>query len=212
MATEAAPLTHCPNCGAKLARPELSLCAYCASPLRMGAAAPATDDETTRALNKLKSHADFPGAIALTPIEPEIESRASRLESIGTVLLIAAGLLGIAQWVWGGPVSITKPLLVSAVAVALCGFALFATAKRTRATAKARALLRRASRVTDRRSEMREGGRLGTCIYYFMLRFDDGSEGEFSFVGRGTLYEPPAIGATGVAYTHGAKLIDFRRL
>jgi hypothetical protein len=148
----------------------------------------------------------------LTPIEPEIEQRASRWESLGSGLLIVAGLLLVAHWFWAQVMSFRSPLLQGAGAAAICAVVFLAMARRTRATAKARPLLRRASRVTDRRSEMREGGRLGTCIYYFMLRFDDGSEGEFSFVGRGTLYEPPAIGATGVAYTHGAKLIDFRRL
>jgi predicted amidophosphoribosyltransferase len=50
MATDAAVLTNCPNCGAKLKRPDLSLCAYCAMPLAMGGRAAVADDETTQRL------------------------------------------------------------------------------------------------------------------------------------------------------------------
>ena len=46
----------------------------------------------------------------------------------------------------------------------------------------------------------------------FMLRFDDGSEGEFRRPGLGTAYEPMANGTSGIAYTRGPDLVDFRRL
>ena len=36
MTTGTAQLTHCPTCGVKLHRTDLSLCAYCASPLKLG--------------------------------------------------------------------------------------------------------------------------------------------------------------------------------
>jgi hypothetical protein len=53
MATETAPLTNCPNCGAKLARPDLSLCAYCATPLQLGGKLEDKGDETTQRLKRL---------------------------------------------------------------------------------------------------------------------------------------------------------------
>jgi hypothetical protein len=79
-----------------------------------------------------------------------------------------------------------------------------------RRAAEARPLLRRPAMVVVRRSET--DAESGGTNYWFTLRFDDGAEGEFTWPGQGTSYEPLANGYTGVAYTRGAKLVDFRRL
>jgi hypothetical protein len=71
-------------------------------------------------------------------------------------------------------------------------------------------MLRRPAMVGIRRSET--DAVKGGTTYYFTLRFDDGSEGEFLWPGQGTAYDPLSNGYTGVAYTRGPKLVDFRRL
>lgn len=63
-----------------------------------------------------------------------------------------------------------------------------------------------------RRSETRERRGPGATVYYFTLHFDDGSEGEFQWPGQGTLYEPMPNGTTGIAYTRGDRLIEFKKL
>jgi len=78
-----------------------------------------------------------------------------------------------------------------------------------RKSSDARPLMKRPALVVLRRSEM---GVQGDSNYYFTLRFDDGSEGEFHRPGLGTMYEPMANGYSGIAYTRGADLVDFRRL
>ena len=78
MAAEAPALSTCPNCGAKLKRADLSLCAYCAMPLAMGGRASVADDETTQRLKRMREHANFPAALALVPPDPEVEHAVAR--------------------------------------------------------------------------------------------------------------------------------------
>ena len=135
MTSTTATLTHCPTCGVKLERPELSMCAYCASPLRVGPVE-VPNDETQKRLAKVRSHADFAAAQSWLPIDP----------------------------------------------------------------------------LLDRRSETSVRGGVGSTTYVFKIRFEDGSEGEFTHVGRGSMYDPPANGAAGVAYTRGPRMLEFRRI
>jgi hypothetical protein len=72
-------------------------------------------------------------------------------------------------------------------------------------------MLKRPARVLDRRSRTELSDRVGATLYFFDLRFADGSRGEFHMQGRGTMYEPPTVGASGIAYTRGDSLIEFRR-
>lgn len=212
MATETAPLTHCPTCGVKLHRTDLSLCAYCASPLRLGASAQVTDDETARLLAKLTQHANYEGALRWTPIESATEVRIARWRGFGALAIVLA-LLAIVISALRADASFWRrtPTLIAAV-LAVLGVLLLAAGALTHRAALAKPMLRRAARVLDRRSRTELVDRVGSTNYYFQLRFADGSEGEFHFVGRGTMYEPPTVGATGVAYTRGAEMIEFRRL
>jgi hypothetical protein len=211
MAQDTATLTHCPTCGVKLQRTDLSLCAYCASPLKMGASTAPPDDETARLLAKVAQHPGFAAALRWTPLEPQVELRAARVRSAGSVLLLIGGIgmvVRIARSQALGYAPVWSALAAGAVAI---GFLLIAISARARKRARARPLLRRPARVLDRRSETALEQRTGSTIYFFQLRFLDGSEGVFRFPGRGTLYEPPTVGATGLAYTHGAELVEFKR-
>src|SRR5687767_1942547 len=93
MATQTAPLTHCPTCGVKLERPELSLCAYCASPLRVGPIE-VPNDETQKRLAKVRAHADFAAALSWLPVDPLFENKAARSWSRGWALIL--GGIGVA--------------------------------------------------------------------------------------------------------------------
>jgi hypothetical protein len=209
MTTTTAPKTHCPNCGAKLHRPDLSLCAYCAMPLDIASGPPVVDDETIQRLKRMREHAHFPAAMAFTPRDPRVEKKASRLLAWGSVALVLgliAGLWTLYSVLGGRPSvvcgSIAAVLLaISAVLLILPGW--------MRRASDARPLLRRPAFVVVRRSEMSQDGETS---YWFTLRFDDGSEGEFRRPGLGTMYEPMANGYAGIAYTRGAELIDFRKL
>ena len=210
MATQTAPLTHCPTCGVKLERPELSLCAYCASPLRVGPVE-VPNDETQKRLAKVKAHADFAAAQSWLPIDPLLESLARRRSKWGwTWMALGVVALAIQFFTLKGD----GPAWLGRVGVVLVfmGLAMFIQAMRTRSLHRRTPMLKRAAYVLDRRSQTNEKGGIGSTTYIFKIRFEDGSEGEFSHVGRGSMYEPPANGAAGVAYTRGARMLEFRRI
>src|SRR5688572_10298753 len=97
MTSQTATLTHCPTCGVKLERPELSLCAYCASPLRVGPVE-VPNDETQKRLAKVRAHADFAAAQAWLPLDPLFERKAARQALWGSILVGAALAVSGITW------------------------------------------------------------------------------------------------------------------
>src|SRR5688572_673288 len=93
---ETAKRTHCPACGAKITRAELSLCSYCGSPLGLiGEQPKAKDEATSQRLAKMRQHADFEPAMARAP-----EDRSFRVGLIRGVVLEALGLILLAYGLW----------------------------------------------------------------------------------------------------------------
>lgn len=210
MTTQAPVRTHCPTCGAKLHRTDLSLCAYCATPLAIADAPGKIDDETILRLKRLREHAAFPTAMAFTPLDREAEVQRGRLLTIGTLILLVAVAPALAlSWtiVRGG---MWIPWAAATVILVIVGISVLVSRASVRARAETKPMLRRPALVVVRRSET--GIEDEGTHYYFTLRFDDGSEGEFVWPGQGTAYDPLSNGYTGIAYTRGPKLVDFRRL
>ena len=211
MTTGTAQLTHCPTCGVKLHRTDLSLCAYCASPLRLGNAAAPPDDETQRLFHKIEAHPNYAPSMQWTPPDPAVEARVTALRSFATtsivlsLLVVAGGSLFRGVEVW------TSPAAIAAVVLIGIGLALSMVATAVRTHARRKPVLRRPARVLDRRSRTDSTDRVGATRYFFQLRFADGSEGEFGMSGRGTMQEPPTVGAAGIAYSRGAELLEFKR-
>jgi hypothetical protein len=213
MATETLAKTHCPTCGAKLHRQDLSLCAYCGSPLILGAERAGVDDETVKRLARMRESPNFAAALEFSPRDPDVIDAAARVRAMGSVNVLAAiAFAAYALWRHGGSAWSSIPMIIAYVAALDTLVLVFAVPALLSARASSRPLLRRPALVVMRRSEMIDKGKHGTTIYYFTLRFDDGSEGEFRWKGQGTLNEPLANGATGVAYTHGERMIDFRKV
>jgi hypothetical protein len=191
----------------------LSLCAYCATPLSIGSAQQ-VDAATIARLQRMREHKSFAAAMAFVPPDQTVERRAGHLLTRGTVA-VAAGLalvlVGVAlreggAFLGGGAF---LPLVVPGAALVIGGLAALLRPAALRAAHRAAPILRRPALVAERRSTTAVEG---SVDYYFTLRFDDGSEGEFHWPGQGTMYEPLSNGYTGIAYTRGDRLIDFRRL
>jgi hypothetical protein len=209
--TDSALRTHCPNCGAKLKRPDLSLCAYCATPLQLGGKDLSARDETVLRLKRLRDKPEFVLLAQWTPVDPIVLARVRRLRTLSAIafaLGLATGLVGWARQGAGGELYWN----LATGAAFLAALALLARSTVVRKLAAARPLLRRPAIVVERRSETAISASATSTIYFFTLRFDDGSEGEFRWPGQGTLYEPLTNGMTGVAYTRGEALIEFKRL
>lgn len=202
--------THCPTCGAKLHRTDLSLCAYCATPLNIADAPSKVDDATLQRLKRLREHASFPAAMAFRPLDREVEKRCAAILARGTVLVLAALPPGAAAIWCATHAHGWIALAILAGAFAAAGVALLCVPPILRKRSLAEPMMRRPALVVVRRSETSDDR--ASTTYYFTLRFDDGSEGEFEWPGQGTSYEPLANGYTGIAYTSGTKLVDFRRL
>jgi len=212
MAAEAPPRTHCPTCGAKLHRLDLSLCAYCATPLALGGKAEVAADEIALRLARLRDHAEFARSMDWTPRDPETEMRGERMRRrAGLFALLAAVLFGASEVFWLRRSDVRGLQFAAAVAAAL-GLAFLFRMSFDRRRSLAQPLRRRPALVVSRRSVTAEKGGLGATVYFFTLHFDDASEGEFRWPGQGVLYEPMPNGTTGVAYTRGERLIEFRKL
>lgn len=210
MTTAAPILTHCPNCGAKLKRADLSLCAYCATPLQLGGKIEGASDETTKRLQRLRENPQFAPLMSWTPGDHGVLTRVRALRSVGITFLALGVVVAAVPLVFG--LALQIPWFGAGAALALFGLVRVVGALKLQSAESAKVMLRRASIVLERRSETRAEISANTTVYFFTLRFDDGSEGEFQWPGQGTLYEPMANGMTGVAFTRGDKLVEFKRL
>ena len=212
MPAEAPVRTHCPNCGAKLHRQDLSLCAYCAAPLTLGGKVEIAADETAQRLQRLRENPVYGAAMSWMPRDPDVELRAERSRNRAWILLVGAvGTFG-ASALFGGPIAALDAAKIVAAVLLLGSIAMFAWSAAERRKSFASPILRRPALVVDRRSITAEKGGVGATMYFFTLHFDDGSEGEFRWPGQGTMYEPMPNGTTGIAYTRGEKLVEFRKL
>jgi hypothetical protein len=185
----------------------LSLCAYCATPLSIGAAQP-VDAATIARLQRMREHKSFAAAMAFVPPDQVVERRAGRLLTRGSIGVAAGAILALGGLLLRDSAAFL-PLLVVGGLLAFGGLLALLRPAALRAAHRAAPILRRPALVGERRSTTAVEG---TVDYYFTLRFDDGSEGEFHWPGQGTMYEPLSNGYTGIAYTRGDRLIDFRRL
>jgi hypothetical protein len=139
-----------------------------------------------------------------------VEVRAAKLLSLGSTLGVVALLLAIVAALRYSKDGWLAPWPIAAVVFLVAAIVCLSMPKILRAQDAARPTLRRPALVVSRRSETSATG--GGTIYFFTLRFDDGSEGEFRRLGQGTMSEPMSNGYSGIAYTRGEDLVDFRRL
>lgn len=216
MPTSAPKLTQCPACGARITRPELSLCSYCATPLGLTSKPEGASEATLARLAKMREHKDFAEANAWEPHDHDDAPGALPARSLGRVL-VAVGLVLIA---WAAAARLDE----GARGLALdprTWLGLVAVGAGLRLVLRTRALLaqlrrqpmeKRPAIVIDRRSETSSVGRGSQTIYFFSLQFEDGSAGEYSFHGRGGNYEVPTSGATGLACTRGRRLLELLRM
>jgi hypothetical protein len=216
MATTAPKLTQCPACGARITRPELSLCSYCATPLSIGAKPAAANEATLARLAKMREHKDYAEACAWEPHDGDDAPGAIGSRSLGRVLLAAGAVLlawAAATRLDEGAQDLARDPRPWLGALALAaGLRLVLRTRTLLAHLRRQPLERRPAIVIDRRSETSALGLGSQTIYFFSLQFEDGSAGEYSFHGRGSNYEVPMAGATGLACTRGRRLLELLRI
>lgn len=207
------PTTRCSGCGAKIPS-TVSICPYCVTPLRTGAAAAREEKSPVlERLAQMKEKPEYQEGLAFTPLEgPSFQRAAARqrrglaLAAVG-IFLLSSGLTAAGE----GPPWLRLRVLSGLLLAAFGGFTA-ARALRTKRTILARPMLKRAARVADRRSETAIQGGRGDTIYFFDLELEDGTRAEFAYPGRGASDNPLTTGVTGIAYTRGAELVAFKRI
>ncbi len=203
--TDQAPKTQapCPSCGGLLLQANLPECPYCGH----GLGGPALErNPLGDRLAKMSDHEVFAGLMRQSPMGDD-HSRASQRAVTGGVLLLLGGAIRPSAW---GSWQLLR-LIPAAVVIAL-GLSYVITGLSRRGAPSKGKLYRRPAIVIDRRSETAFNGWSGRVTYFFTLEFEDGSQGEFRFPGRGWPHEPLARGATGLAFTRGANLLEFTNL
>ncbi len=205
--------THCPTCGAKIARADLSICSYCLTPLSLGNERKPRDSATAQRLTKMREHPEFKAAEAWDPPEGLEYRRAARRQSLGLTAFVIGGACAVYAALRSSGSSAAELLSsapgIAAIVFAACGIALWILGARERGRIRALPLLKRPALVTSRRSEtFVDGG--GQTIYSFTLEFEDGAEGDFRFRGLGASHDPLVAGNLGIAYTRRETLLAFR--
>ncbi|MFT5051361.1 MAG: hypothetical protein ACI8QZ_002772 [Chlamydiales bacterium] len=221
MTTTQAKRTHCQNCGMKLPEQPLSLCAYCAMPLDLGAASPADGDGSVgegpnaARIGRILEHDKYAETMALEPSEgPEyweglrVAWRGKFLAATGIAVLLLVALFGA-----GAERSFfTNPGTFLGLAILATGIYFVVKGGKLSQLAIAAPLLKRAGLITDRRSETAVHGYSGATSYYFTVEFADGVTGEFTYPGRGAHEDPYSTNLPGVAFTRGPMLISFKHI
>lgn len=199
-------LTHCPTCGMKIARDDLSLCSYCGAPVGLGEEK-ARISELQKRLGKMPDHKNYEAAMAWQPPESQAfvagkndQSRAKLVNGVAVVLIL-----------WGA-FAVNFFLLFLGFAALLGSAYLWRRGAQRCKEATTMPLLKRAAIVHERRSETAFQGATGETVYFFQIEFADGGQGEFRQPGRGAQFEPLVNGNTGIAYTRGQELLDFKVL
>ncbi|MFT7678654.1 MAG: hypothetical protein ACI8QC_002648 [Planctomycetota bacterium] len=209
--------TECPNCGVKLPDIHLSLCAYCAMPIGLGAVAEdGVESPNAGRIERIGEHDKFQMAMDFQPPEDPATVHGSQLIYRGK-LLVVAGLLLLALGSWTNleGESLTRFINVWSVVGIVCFWLSVRVCVRGSKMAKAAVeteLIRRPGIITDRRSETNLEGWSGSTTYYFTIEFEGGVVGEFSYAGRGSNADPYVSNLPGMAYTRGQRLLHFMHI
>jgi hypothetical protein len=210
MAQLTAVVTVCPSCGAKIPKAGMSLCPYCASPLQTDSDKDLDRNPIVERLRKMEEKPEFQEALCETPPWTPEYAKARDRQSQGTVLIVLGGLLLGTRFLAGAGGWGTLTLYLG-IALALLGASMLVRGTSVRRRLDAQKILQRSAYLVRRRSETALGFG-GQVVYFFLIQFGDGSEGEFRYPGRGVSEELYSNGMAGVAFTRGDELLHIARM
>ena len=161
-------------------------------------------------LARMHDHKDFPKAMEHVPPTEEDVEQAERRRRGGVVFLVVGAILAFLASQSG-----TVGAILLGLFATLClavGVRQLISGTGARARVLSNPLERRPALVADRRSETLAKWSGGRTTYYFRLEFDDGTNGEFRYPGRGVQDDLLVKGVTGVAFLRGDTLIAWKTI
>jgi len=208
MATQVPPITLCPECGAKIPKAGMSLCPYCASPLQVSPGAEQDRSPIVERLVKMEAKPEFAQALEVTPPWSPAYEKARNHQTQGSILIVLGLLVpAFALALRGG--GLEGLPLGTGIVIAAIGLAMVIGGTLTRRRLDKQKVLKRSATIVVRRSEIDPKNNV---IYFYLLQFGDGSEGEFFYPGRGVTNDPYSNGMTGLAFTRGQELLFMERV
>lgn len=161
-------------------------------------------------LARMHDHKDFPKAMEHVPPAEEDVDRADGRRRAG----IGFALVGVVFALLASMAGTAGAVFLGALAIASLGWGgrEFLGGNSERGEVLSNSLERRPALVADRRSETIARWADGRTTYYFQLEFDDGSNGEFRYPGRGVQDDLLVKGVTGVAFLRGNTLIAWKTI
>jgi hypothetical protein len=203
-------VTVCPECGAKIPKAGMSLCPYCASPLQKSPGLEQDRNPIVKRLLGLEEKPEFKEALQETPPwTPEYAQARNQLGQGRVFLIIGLILLGTSMTVAEGLLGLT--LRTGGTALSALGAIWLILGLSTSRRLDKQRIIARSAYLVQRRSDTALA-QSGKVTYYFTITFGDGSEGEFSYAGRGVNEELYSNGMTGVAFTRGQELLHMTRV
>lgn len=206
--TSAAP-RRCSNCQAQLPDTPVSICPYCVMPVGDGTEAEQKESKNTPRLVKVRESDAFAEAPAIAPPESPTFQRGALLTSWAWTLVTYGTAWLTTDWLLKSVDLWSIPL---GGFVVLLGVIHYVRGMRFRRQATRQELLCRPAVILSRRSEVELRGFSGSTTYFFELELEDGVIAEFSYAGRGPNADVYTNNLSGIAYTRGSTLLDFKQV
>ncbi|HIF41136.1 MAG TPA: hypothetical protein EYQ74_08560 [Planctomycetes bacterium] len=207
-ATSTAP-RRCSNCQAQLPDTPVSICPYCVMPVGDGTEGEQKESKNTPRLAKVRESDAFAEATGIAPPESPAFQQGARLTGLAWTLAAYGTAWLATDWLLK---SVDLWSIPAGGFVVLLGIIQYVRGMRLRKQATSQELLCRPAVILSRRSEVELSGFSGSTTYFFELELKDGVIAEFSYAGRGPNADVYTNNLSGIAYTRGSTLLDFKQV
>ncbi|MBJ75712.1 MAG: hypothetical protein CMJ98_01715 [Planctomycetes bacterium] len=207
-ATSSAP-KRCSNCQAQLPDTPVSICPYCVMPVGDGSETEGRESKNTPRLAKVRESEAFAKAPGVAPPESPAFQRGARLTGLAWTLMAWGTAWLSLDWLMKSMDLWSTPLGGFMV---LLGIIQYVRGVRLQKQATSQELLCRPAVILSRRSEVELSGFSGSTTYFFELELEDGVIAEFSYAGRGPNADVYTNNLSGIAYTRGSTLLEFKQV
>jgi hypothetical protein len=207
-ATSSAP-RRCSNCQAQLPATPVSICPYCVMPVGDGTEAEQKESKNTPRLAKVRESDALTEAKGIAPPESPAFQHGARLTGLAWTLLAWGSVWLAADWLTQSVDLWSIPLGGFFVLLAIIHYV---RGMRLRKQATSQELLCRPAVILSRRSEVELHGFSGSTTYFFELELEEGVIAEFSYAGRGPNADVFTNNLSGIAFTRGSTLLDFKQV